>query len=168
MIDNVLYDFLKNKIHEPYELRYPYQTAPIKLQNGYISWQFINSNIFSTQSFKKEYKNDVLHESIYQRFNSQYMLICEKEYTKDTKNALDLMSEINIYLNSYDFILFCKTRYQDIELLRITDSITNDIYFHDTKTWIAKSTMILNFIEKRLISVRDMEINNIKIKENHI
>lgn len=161
-IDKLLYNFLKDKVGD-YQLRYPFQDSPVDYKNGFVSWQMINSKILSTQIQKKEVARNVFYTSNNQKFESQYMLYCERENNKDNTQPFDLVSQLNIYFNSEAFISFCKQYYKDIEILRITDTITNDNYLSETKKWHTRATMILNFIENREVSLSDFEINQIQI-----
>ncbi|RDU70418.1 hypothetical protein CQA66_08395 [Helicobacter aurati] len=166
MINKALYFFLKDKVKD-YQLRYPYQESPIDLRNGYISWQFVNSNILSTQSKTKQYVNNVLQDSLYQHFINQYMIISEKINTLN-HTPFELLSEINIHLNSDNFIHFCRNNNFNLEVLRIVDTLTNDTYLHENKQWITRATMTVNFVILGRVDISNIEIGNIKIDTDFI
>ena len=166
MINKALYFFLKDKVKD-FQLRYPYQESPIDLKNGYVSWQFINSNILSTQSKTKQYINDVLQDTLYQHFINQYMLIAEKINTLN-HTPFELLSEINIHLNSDNFIHFCKHNKFNLESLRIAGNLTNDTYLHENKQWITRATMIVDFVILSSVDISNIQIGNIKIDTDFI
>lgn len=166
MINKALYFFLKDKVKD-YQLRYPYQESPIDLKNGYVSWQFVNSNILSTQSKTKQYINNTLQDSLYQHFINQYMLIAEKINTLN-HTPFELLSELNIHLNSDNFIAFCRNNNFNLEALRIVDTLTNDTYLHENKQWITRATMSVDFVILGRVDIANIEIGNIKIDTDFI
>lgn len=162
-LNKLLYDFLKDKV-ENYTLRYPFQDSPIDSKKGFVTWQFINSQILSTQEKTNELIENRIINKYSQRFLSQYMLIAEREYNLKNLQPFELISRLNIYLNSDIFIDFCKKHYADCEVLRINEAITAESYYSESKKWNTRAVMTLNFIECRNVVLKDLEIHNIQIQ----
>lgn len=162
-INKLLYDFLQDKVGD-YQLRYPFQDSPIDSKKGFVTWQHVNSQILSTQKKFNEFVGNRIINQYIQKFQSQYMLIVERENSLNNTQPFELISNLNIYLNSDLFINFCKQNYNDCEVLRINESIACESYYSEAKKWNTRANMTLNFIENRIVTLNDLEVHNISIQ----
>lgn len=158
-INKTLYDFLKDKIPNPYQLRYPFQESAINYHNGYFSWYELNTKPISTVLRSQAISDKGLLNNIEKyRFQTDIMLECERVLKSQTdyKNAFSLMVDIRNYLNSYLFIEYYKDK--EFESLPINDSIIQTNFYAEQKEWIQKASVTLSIISYSEISYIDSQV----------
>ena len=167
-MNKIIYDFLVDKVGE-YVLRYPYQDAPIDFKKGFVTWQLLSASLVSTHEHKKQYV-DNLNYKYQQRFLSNYYIFIEKlQDNADTLPPIELAYKLNIFLNSYEFINFCKAKKHEIASVKSLENIQSDTYFSEAKQWINRVVLPIDFLIQKEVILNDTEIHNVKITSlNHI